>query len=125
MSTHLNKFNAKKYSESKWIHHIEELCSKNNITLLIVEMPGYKNTRNNDHFEIHIIDKNEPDGFLYNFNNIEFCTIFDDEQDWIGNSHLNLTGAEKFTKEMIKVLESTNAFNRLSVKEKPISMYGP
>ena len=46
----LNKFNAKKYSESKWVHHIEELCSKNNITLLIVEMPGYKNTRNNESF---------------------------------------------------------------------------
>ena len=121
----LNKFNINKYSKSKWVHHIEELCSQNNITLLIIEMPGYKNTRNNDQFKIHIIDKKVPNGFLYNLNSIEFCEIFDDEKDWIGNSHLNLTGADKFTKEMIKVLESTNAFNRFPVNDKPIGKYGP
>ena len=33
-----------------------------------------------NHFEIHIIDKNEPNGFLYNFNNIDFCEMFDDAE---------------------------------------------
>jgi len=42
---------------------------------------------------------------LYNFNNLDFCEIFDANRDWIGNSHLNEFGAVKFTNEIMSILE--------------------
>ena len=72
-------------------------------------MPGYRNTQNVQKMgPIEISLENDSKAKLFNFNSVEFCSIFDSNKDWIGNSHLNEFGAEKFTIEFIRVLRSHN-----------------
>ena len=75
---------------------IIDLCEKENIKLLILEMPGYKKDRHKFIKKvIHLDDKQNV--FVVDYNYFEFCELFDDHKDWIGNSHLNQYGAQKFT----------------------------
>ncbi len=99
------EFQIYKYESSEFINSILELCVNNNITLVMVEMSGYKKTRHLKCYPPKIFDKSNSNGILLDYNNIEFCKIFDDENDWIGNSHLNSFGAIKFTKHLIGDLQ--------------------
>jgi hypothetical protein len=96
-----NTLNMKMYIKSKYIREIVKICIDNDIELMIFEMPGYRETRNDDLIGPYYLDyslsKKIP---LYNFNSKSFCNLFDSNNDWIGNSHLNEFGAFKFTKEM-------------------------
>jgi hypothetical protein len=88
-----------------WIGEIAKLCNQNGIELLILELPGYKVTQNLTKIGPHMIHFNNGySAKLYNFNSKNFCTIFDSNIDWIGNSHLNEFGATKFTKELINTI---------------------
>jgi hypothetical protein len=102
--THINNsviLDLAEYKTSFWISEISRLCSENEIRFTIVEMPAFKETRNRSEIGPYIINYNQKGSAeLYNMNTIEFCEIFDDSHDWIGNSHLNESGAAKFTLEL-------------------------
>jgi hypothetical protein len=97
--------NIQEFESSHWIGEMAKLCVQNEIELIILEMPGYKETQNLSKigpYKLHF--NNGYSANLYNFNSKDFCTIFDSDKDWIGNSHLNEFGAIKFTKELIGIL---------------------
>lgn len=93
------------FERSHWIGEIEKLCNQNKIKLIIIEMPGFKETQNLSEIGPHILHfANGVTSYLYNFNSQNFCVVFDSTRDWIGNSHLNEFGALKFTNELLKFL---------------------
>ena len=96
------KFPLEKYKTSVPLKKIITLCSSNSITLIIVEMPGFKNVRHQKSFDYKILNKKESNGYLFDYNNFDFCKIFNDKKDWVGNSHLNEFGATKFTKRLLQ-----------------------
>lgn len=97
----------KKFESATWIREIAKLCTKKGIELILLEQPGYRKTQNLSDIGPYVIQfDNGYSASLYNFNNRDFCKIFDPEEDWIGNSHLNEFGAAKFTKELIGVIRS-------------------
>jgi hypothetical protein len=100
-----NPFLLERYTESLLIQELIDLCTEHNIRLYIVEMPGYKNTRHEKQFDYYIIDKESSNGILLDYNTFEFGRIFNDNTDWVGNSHLNVYGARKFTEAFLKQLK--------------------
>ncbi|MCJ7448005.1 MAG: hypothetical protein MUO72_09940 [Bacteroidales bacterium] len=97
--------NIEQYRSSQWIGEIAKLCHQNRIELLILELPGFKRTQNLSGVGPYLLSFNNGySANLYNFNYKNFCEIFDADQDWIGNSHLNEFGAKKFSKELFKIL---------------------
>jgi hypothetical protein len=106
-----NKFPINDYISSNVLNSIIDVCNSNKIKLVILEMPGFKKTRHEIQHPCFIIDKEFNNGFLYDFNYNGFGESFNDNEDWIGNSHLNEKGARKFTNNILDVLEqiSTNA----------------
>lgn len=98
------------FQSSYWISEIAKLCNQNNIELIVMEMPGYRNTQNLSDIGPYILNfDNGASAKLYNYASREFCEIFDSNNDWIGNSHLNELGASKFTKELIKLIKGKAA----------------
>jgi hypothetical protein len=88
-----------KYKKSKSLMDIVTLCNQNNIELILIEMPGFRNTRNNEDVGPYVINYNQTTAVkLYNFNGSDIDLILDPQIDWLGNSHLNDIGARKFTK---------------------------
>lgn len=104
-------FPLDEYLSSEILKSIINICNSNGIKLIILEMPGFKKTRHLKSDDCYIIDKEAKNGFLYDFNYYEFGDNFDDDKDWIGNSHLNEKGARKFSQYIIRLLDeiSTNA----------------
>lgn len=101
--------NLQKIENSFWIGEIVKLCDENDIKMVILEMPGFKEFQNRDEIGPYTLTfQNGHSSVLYNFNSIEFCEIFDYNTDWIGNSHLNSLGAEKLTKEVIEILNCSS-----------------
>jgi len=93
------------YASSYYIRKIAEICRDNKIELILLEMPGFKETQNNSDLGPYQI--NLCNGLtipLFNLNSIEFCKIFDSEKDWIANSHLNEYGANKLTRHLLDSL---------------------
>jgi len=86
------------YENSEDLKQITELCKQNGIELLLIEMPGFRNTRNNKAIGPYEIDYQHSNKVkLYNFNGPAIDTVFDSNDDWLGDSHLNKKGAKKFT----------------------------
>ena len=91
------------YKGAKYMFKIDSICKSNNIKLVIVEMPGYKNTRNEVPVGPNLITNKDDSLYIYNLNNKILCdSLFDPENDWLGNSHLNQYGAKKLTKYIYK-----------------------
>lgn len=98
--------NVKEFESSFWIGEIAKLCAQNGIEFMIIEMPGYRATQNFSN--VGPYELSFTNGFsakLYNLESKDFCTIFNSDTDWIGNSHLNEFGALKLTKELIKIIK--------------------
>jgi len=86
------------YQKSYFIKQMALLCNQNNIELILIEMPGFRNTRNYNSigpYEIHYNQSVKVK--LYNFNGPDIDAILDPNKVWLGGSHLNKNGAEKFT----------------------------
>ncbi len=95
-----------KFESSYWLSEITTFCNQNDIELIIIEMPGVRETQNLSEIGPHTISfNNGTSATLHNLNSREFCEIFDSNKDWTGNSHINAYGAIKFTKEIIRILE--------------------
>ena len=93
------------FESSFWLEETARLCSENGIELLVVEMPGYRETQNLSGFGPYTIAYDgEFKADVYNFNSRQISKAFDPDQDWIGNSHLNQQGAAKFTDMLIDSL---------------------
>jgi len=102
-----NELNINAFIASEYIGEIARLCSENNIIFILIEMPGFNNTRNSSEIGPYLLNfSNGHKADLYNFNSARFCELFNPEQDWIANSHLNVTGASRFTRELLKILLS-------------------
>lgn len=97
-----------KYESAYWIGEIAKLCSKNSILFINVEIPGVRETQNLTEIGPYTLNfANGHAALLYNLNNKDFCTILDENKDWSGMSHFNKYGAEKFTKELIRIASLT------------------
>lgn len=104
-----SELDIQKIISSHWIGEIARLCHQNLIKLIIIEMPGFKETQNLTGIGPRILTFNNGcTAVLYNFNSKDFCRIFDPGRDWGGMSHLNQFGAEKFTKELLSYLKTNN-----------------
>lgn len=106
-TTYSDKYiNIKIFESSHWIGEIAKLCNQYGIDLIILEMPGFKETQNlSKPGPFKLSFNNGCSANLYNFNSRLFCKIFNPDKDWIGNSHLNEFGAKKFTEELINTLK--------------------
>lgn len=89
------------YLRSEELRKILNVCDEYGIKTIVCEMPGFKNTRNDDPEFIGYLDSTNFNGLFFNLNNKDFCSIFSDSLDWIGNSHLNSHGARKFTERFV------------------------
>ncbi|MGQ1785728.1 hypothetical protein [Saccharicrinis sp. GN24d3] len=99
------KLDLQMFRSSYWISEISNLCDANGIKLIVVEMPGYKKTQNNEARGPYLL--NFPNGHsaeLFNLNSRAFSVLFDAEKDWIGNSHLNEYGAIKLTRKILEIV---------------------
>lgn len=98
--------NLEKVRASDWIGKIAEECKLNDIELIIIEIPGVRETQNLSEIGPYTLNFNNGySASLYNFNCPEFCNFIDPANDWVGDSHLNTGGAHKFTYELIKILK--------------------
>jgi len=98
--------NIQEIESNHGIGKIAELCRKNDIQMIIIDMPGFKEVQNLSETGPYILQfPNSSYATLYNFRSHNFCKIFDSNKDWIGESHLNEYGAAKFTKELVKFFE--------------------
>ena len=98
--------NTQAITYSVWIEKMAELCKREGIKLMLIEIPGFKETQNlSDVGPFELQFSNGSAATLYNFNSREFCKTFDSHKDWIGNSHLNEFGAHKFTEELFNVIK--------------------
>jgi hypothetical protein len=103
-------FDSNYYKDSFYIGEIAAICHKYGIKMFLIEMPGFNNTRNNSEIgPDEIIFKNGNRASLFNFNARDYCKMFNPEEDWIGNSHLNASGAKKFTSSILKYLFNISA----------------
>lgn len=94
------------FEDSHWLGEIARLCGENDIKFFIVEMPGYRETQNLSKFGPYPISyDNGYSALLCNFNSREIVEGIDPDLDWVGNSHLNLHGAHKFTSILIDSLQ--------------------
>jgi hypothetical protein len=102
-----NILNLELIEVRSWGGEIAKLCDKNGIRFMVIEIPGFKETQNISEIGPHELHfDNGHSATLYNFNSQEFCKIFDSKKDWIGRSHLNEFGATKFTKELLRLINS-------------------
>lgn len=94
-----SKIDLSRYEEAHYLASIDSICLEHHIKLINIEMPGYFSTQNNAPIgPIKYVNLNNQNTSFYNLNNAEFCKIFDPKTDWLGDSHLNLYGSQKFTK---------------------------
>jgi hypothetical protein len=94
------------FESSYWLGEIARLCDENELELFIVEMPGYRETQNLSEFGPYpIYYENGSSALVCNFNTREIVEGIDPDLDWVGNSHLNLYGAEKFTSMLLESLQ--------------------
>ena len=100
-----NKLNINAFLSSEYIGEIAGICARHDIKFIIIEMPGFNNTRNSSGIGPYLLNfSNGYQALLYNFNSASFCELFNPEQDWIANSHLNVKGASRFTGELYRIL---------------------
>jgi hypothetical protein len=96
--TILPVFNYDKYERSVYLNRIDSLCTQHHIKLVVIEMPGIKKTQNDMSFDLITIQYADGGKLKFiNLNNRQFCKLFDDQKDWLGNCHLNINGAQKLT----------------------------
>jgi hypothetical protein len=105
-------FPLEKYSKSKDLKQFVELCNEEGIRLIVLEMPGFKNTQNQESVgPFYPFDTENVE--LYNLNSVSFTSFIDENTDWIGNSHLNEKGARKFTMEMFELILNNQSFKKI------------
>jgi len=94
-----------KYESLDWMGNLANLCVQYGIKLIVIDMPGYNETRNESCIGPYKLNfNNGTSADLYNFNSKSFCEIFNPESDWVGKSHLNSRGAGKLTEEILKII---------------------
>ena len=101
-----NNLEIEKFLDSYWIGEIVKLCKKNNIEIIIIDIPCFKNTQNKSAIGPYNLSfRNGYSAPLLNLNSQEYCRFIDPNEDWIGNSHFNEIGAEKFTENLLSTVE--------------------
>jgi hypothetical protein len=104
-----NCLDIQKFEAAIWINKLADLCTRNNIELIILDLPGVKETQNISEigpYDLHFA--NNSYAKLYNLNSQSFCSFIDKDRDWAGRSHFNKKGAEKFTSEMNNLIFRKN-----------------
>jgi hypothetical protein len=97
---------VREFETSYWIGKMAEVCHTNGIELIVLEMPGYRETQNLTPIGPYLLDNEGNYSFkLYNLANRKYCEIYESQNDWLGNSHLNETGAIKFTMSLMDLLK--------------------
>ena len=98
------EINLSRYEDAKYLTSIDSICREHNIRLISIEMPAYKKFQNNAALgPIEYQNTKDIKNSFYNCNNKEFCLLFDPKKDWLGDSHLNLYGSQKFTRKLFEL----------------------
>ena len=106
------QINLKALIENKYLSKIDSICKENDIRFLVVEMPGYKKSQNSMDIGPFSLKNMKNDISFINLNNHNLCSeLFNDNSDWLGNSHLNEYGAEKLTNYIFEKFLSQNLNN--------------
>ncbi len=85
--------------KNPYLNKIVDLCQKNAIKVLLVELPGSNKNRDQIPFYNKIPLLNNKKHLLYNLNNYSLSSeILDPKTDWLSPDHLNQSGAKKITK---------------------------
>ncbi len=101
----LPELKISEYETARYVKEIAQLCHNNDVTLVLIELPCFKKTRNKTSVGPHkIFIDSGLNVYLYNFNKYQFATILDSKTDWLGNSHLNQYGAVKLTNRIKEVV---------------------
>ena len=94
-----NDLFIEKYINSSFLKKIVDMCNENEISCILIEMPGFRSERNNLKIGPHKLTLNSLTSVkLYNFNGPSIDNIINPNVDWLANYHLNNTGANKFTR---------------------------
>ncbi len=94
-----------KFETAYWMGELAKLCSENAVELIITDIPGVREAQSLSGVGPYTIRfGNGYTAQYYNLNSIEFCKFIDGENDWVGLSHLNKTGAAKFTQKLYEVV---------------------
>lgn len=95
----LTQIDLGRYENAIYLASIDSICLEHNIKLISIEMPAYFECQNAAPIgPIYYKNSNGIKRSFYNLNNVEFCKLFNPTSDWLGDSHLNLYGSQKFTK---------------------------
>jgi hypothetical protein len=105
----LNQLDLQSYKNSAQLRKLIKLCEDNNIRLVVIEMPGFKKTRNKTSSGPHFLWESDH-VLLYNLNSVSWANHFDEGEYWIGNSHLNEDGARVFTAKLFQLLKNDQIF---------------
>ena len=94
-----------KYESAIWLGEIADICGRNGIEFIMIEIPGVNETQNLSEIGPYTLSfANGYCGELYNFNSQDFCKFIDVKNDWSGMSHFNKFGANNFTRALMQVI---------------------
>jgi len=86
-----------------YLSKIVDLCRKNRINIILTELPGSNNTRNDLPFVYEATLKDNTKFPVFNLNNYAISSgIIDSSKDWLGVNHLNQFGGEKITRYLLE-----------------------
>ena len=95
----VSQLDLSRYENAHYLASIDSICLEHNIKQISIEMPAYLECQNAAPIgPIKYINSKGVERSFYNLTNTEFCKIFNPKTDWLGDSHLNLYGSQKFTK---------------------------
>jgi hypothetical protein len=116
-----NSFNIELLEKSQSLRSFSNYCQKKEIKIIFIDMPGFKSTRydNISNDEEHKLFGNH----LYPCNTIKIGNVFDSQNDWIANSHLNKYGAYKFSKITLFKIVSMNCSKEPKITTKSIQTH--
>ncbi len=84
--------------KNPYLLKIVNLCQKENIKIVLIELPGANKNRDELPFINTITLLNGSKHMLYNLNNFQISSkIIDSNSDWLAPDHLNKNGAKKIT----------------------------
>ena len=94
-----------KYYHDKNVIELSEICRKNNITLIMVEMPTWKSQKHSNKIELSYYKDKEI--YFFDYNSLRNNKLkIDNKNDWTSDHHLNKYGAIKLSEILISDLKS-------------------
>jgi hypothetical protein len=87
-----------------YLYRMNQICDELNIAFYVFEMPCWKKYQT-DCLEVAVPTGQETFLRITNFNNAAVCdSLFDSNEDWLSENHLNFNGSKKLTSQINRFL---------------------